>query len=840
MPTNQKISNDVELYYEKRLRALDISEEANSLTTPVFKSVEGGWIETEETKTHKLLEPCEKGIQINYFNVTGSPLRWRKEGNKWENNFVRIRLEKERTYEKDGKKQTAKYHQEKGSGQYPYLTPGIIKAWIDRKNSQIETLVLIEGEFKALKAWMEKSKIKGMEGVEFMGIPGIHGFYGGDTNHKREINELIQKVIIDCKVKNIVMLLDADALVVKWAEDKDLYIRQKSFANAVGNFRNSLHLLIEDKNVPLSQVYFMHGKSKLVDTAKGLDDLLIQTPAKAKDIFEDLTQFHFAKRWFDGIILTDGQQSTIDKHFGLHGRNQFYNIYKEYIGSRPFIYQKIKYEWTGEELAYVKIEDADRYMRIGIDWVKIIQIPNRYGLLETKVKRWSVAEIKRDYPQAIANRMINEQIPKYDSYHVEPNWDPVSYKRVVYGCYNLMEPLVHEPKPGRVDTTLQFIKHLFQGKGRIWWDEEEEMYKEEAYKGDQFTVAMDYLTIQLQHPKEMLPVPCLVSPENGTGKSTFIKWLCMVYNGNGTVLNNDRFKMNFNGHYATKFIIGLDEGFLEVDKKAEKEKLKQLVTSDTIFLENKGMDIQEIPYYGKLIICSNDADNLMKMEDEETRWFVVKVPKLRTRDPFMVDKMKEEIPAWIHFLANRKVFHEKKDRLWFEPQDFITDQMREIVEVTKNQVDASVENWVKEMFLTYKIPELKISRPRMLHYINETKKYKIDEEKLKYYMEKKRGFSLGKTARCKIPSTIVNIQEDNTPHINYYTEIARPYILKPEEWLNEIEMKEFKSPWAFKKEDMEDDDDQTPSGSFEDQQSLDDKQYKQEELWQKKKGPAPF
>ncbi|MFN3803239.1 primase-helicase family protein, partial [Belliella pelovolcani] len=483
-------------------------------------------------------------------------------------------------------------------------------------------------------------------------------------------------------------------------------------------------------------------------------------------------------------------------------------------------------------------EDADRYMRIGIDWVKIIKVPNKYGLLETKVKRWSVAEIKRDYPKYVADLLINSQIPKYDSYHLEPCWDPARYQRTVHGCYNLMEPLIHDIKPGRIDSTLEFIKHIFGGKGSITWNEKENIYEEEAFQGDQFTVAMDYLSIQLQYPKKALPVPCLVSPENGTGKSTFLKWLCLVFNGNGVILNNDRFKMNFNGHYASKYIIGLDEGFLEVDKKAEKEKLKQLVTSDTIFLENKGMDIQEIPYYGKLIICSNDADNLMKMEDEETRWFVVKVPKLKKKDPFLFDKMKEEIPAWLYFIANRKIFHKEVDRLWFDPKDFITDQMQRIIEVTKNQVDASVETWVKNIFLTYKVDELKIGRTTMLRYINENKKYRIDEEKLKYYLENKCKMPYTKTARCKIPIQIIDIGPGNVPNIQFHNEVSRHYHFKPEEWLTEKEMKEYHSPWSF--EPIEESDDQPKPSTFKEAEKLDDKQYKQEELWDKRKGPAPF
>lgn len=834
------ITNEVRLYFEERLRALGITDELNLITSPVYEGVEGGWKTTSETKTYPVFEVHEKGIQINYFHANGHHLTWKKEGTKWPRNYSRIRLHKEQTYERDGQIQTAKYHQEKGSPVFPFLTPGIIQKWT--KGEEIETLVLIEGEFKAFKAWMTKIKCHGLDQVEFMGLPGIHGFYGGDTNHKMEINEIIQQVIMDCKVKNIVLLLDADTLTIKWKEDKDLSGRPSSFAKAVKNFRNSLHLLLEDKSVALAQVYFMHLKTKHHESAKGLDDLLLQIPAKAQAIMDDLLNFHFAKNYFDGIILTDGQTSSVDKYFGLTDKESFFNLYREFIGSRPFVFKKIKYEWSGDELKYVKSEEADRFMRVGINWVKKVKIPNHRGLMEEKVEKWSVAEIKRDYPKHIADRMINHDIPRYDSFFIEPCWDPKAYRRVLHGCYNLMEPIMFDPKPGRMDTTIQFLKHIFGGEGTIEWDEEEQCYKEHNFKGDQFSIALDYLTILHQHPKQKTFVPCLVSKEQGTGKTTFLEWLCTVYNGNGTILDNERFKMNFNGHYASKFIIGLDEGFLDVEKKAERERLKKMVTSKTMFLEYKGMDIREIPYYGHLIICSNDADNLMKMEEEDTRWFVVKVPRAKSKDPDLEKKLMDEIPHYLHYISSRKVFHPKVDRLWFDPKDFETEQMRKIIEVTKSRIDAVVENWVKDLFLTYKQPSLRINRKTMLKYLNDpaVSKYKIDEKDLKYYLEEKRGMPYNSPGRCKLPFSITGYDSDNVPKISYYEETQRHYLFLPEEWLNPSEYEEFSKPFEFDKHEKEDSLEKMPKGGFKEAAQLDNKQYKQEEIWTQKNEQAPF
>lgn len=796
------ISPEVSLYYEQRLRELGISDTANLITSPVYTSKGEDWIPTEEKKSKPVFELCPQGIQINYYLPTGYPIDWHKDGTKFARNFTRTRLFKEESYQKEGQHFSKKYHQESGSPVVPFLTPGIIEAYTSGK--EIETLFLIEGEFKAFKADLASKGIPELASVGWVGIPGIHGFYGGDTNHKREINEIIQELILHLKVKNIVLLLDADTLTLKWKEDKDLIQRPNSFANAVKNFRASLHLLLEDKQVELSQVYFMHLKTKYQESTKGLDDLLIQLSAKTKDILLDVLNFHFAKQYFEGVLITDGQSGTVDKYFGLTNKEAFYAQYKDYIGSRPFIYKKNKYEWSGEELKYVKSEEADLFMRVGIDWLKKVKTPNHRGLLEERVQRWSVAEIKRDYPKYIADQLINNDIPRYDAFFIDPCFDPKKYRRVLHGCYNLMEPLMWDTKPGRFDHTLKFLKHIFGGESTITWDAENNCYVENLAHADQFAIAIDYLTILHQHPRQKTFVPCLVSKEQGTGKTTFLEWLCTAYNGNGTILDNERFKMNFNGHYASKFIIGLDEGFLDVEKKAERERLKKMVTSKTMFLEMKGVDVKEIPYYGKLIICSNDADNLMKMEEEDTRWFVVKVgaiPK-EDKDPDYEKKLMEEIPHYLHYIQNRKIFHPKVDRLWFSPKDFETEQMRKIIEVTKSRLDAVVENWIKDIFLTYKVDELRISRKSMLRVINspDVSKYKIDEKELKYYLEEKKKMKYQQPGRCKIPTHLS--ADGSIVHVNYIEEVQRHYHFKPEDWLSDAEFVEYKCNWNVNSEEQ--------------------------------------
>jgi hypothetical protein len=773
---------------KQRLNELSITDKENTFVRVYSQANsyvdEQGVMKTVDAtyeKTYQIFDADERGdIVIRYFNQHGQPYRWKKEDTKQTRDFVRKRLREP--------KGDMKYFQEPGSGQYPFFTKQIIEKYA--KKEEIVTLHLVEGEFKAAKA--------AQYGIDVIGLPSIHGFYNGDV--KGRLHEDIEDVIITCRVHKIVFLVDADFVHVKWEEGKDLAKRPMSFYGAIKSFRESLQLLLDNTAVNLQLVYFMHIRKKYMNEAKGLDDMFVRYADKAVEIQEDLARLNFPTRYFEGYSILDQNkdiQGRIWRDLGLTDENEFYKIYRDEIGSREFKFKRRRYQWDDEKKAvvYVRHEDADKFMRIGPDWVKIITKLNKHGEKEEEVVSWKISEITRDYKKYPD---FLDQIMKYDDFCNEPAWND-SYKRVIEGCYNLVEPLRWQPQEGPITNTIKFLKHIFQGKGNITLDSEGRFESEEAILGDQFTVALDYFTVMLRHPKNMLPVPILVSPENGTGKSTVLKWMQVIFGSNMVILGNEQFKMKFNGHYITKFVIAIDEGFLEVDKKSEKERLKQLVTADSVYLENKGQNVRKIPYYGKLIICSNDADRVMKIDDGESRWFVVRVPVIpqEVRDPDLELKLKQEIEAFLHFLHQRPIFHPRADRLWFKPEWFITEQFRVIVETTKNRIDRVFEDWIREQFLLYKLPVLRYSTKTLTEVFNDQKnsKYKIDAIEIKSFLQSK-GMEPDAPQRVKIPVAFDLPEEGSgvASKILYETLLCRPYVFKAEEWLTPDQMIEFKKP----------------------------------------------
>jgi hypothetical protein len=163
--------------------------------------------------------------------------------------------------------------------------------------------------------------------------------------------------------------------------------------------------------------------------------------------------------------------------------------------------------------------------------------------------------------------------------------------------------------------------------------------------GNPIMVIKDYYRLKLQTPTQILPVICLVSNEQETGKSTLLKF------------NTDLF-----GTYAKKLMIGIDEAFIGIEKKAAKERIKKLATDETIIMNLKGVEAKELPYYGSLVFCSNDEKDFMQIESTDKRFWIVKVKAPTVKDPDLRSKMVSELPAFIHYCMNTPVFHPKETR----------------------------------------------------------------------------------------------------------------------------------------------------------------------------------
>jgi len=223
------------------------------------------------------------------------------------------------------------------------------------------------------------------------------------------------------------------------------------------------------------------------------------------------------------------------------------------------------------------------------------------------------------------DKLFIQQIPKFDLFCNIPENNPEKYKRFhsvekdgnttkLYNRYNKLE---HEIKQGEFPNIEKFLKHIFSEKN---------LSGESLYN-----FGLDYIQLLYTKPLQRLPVLCPVSKERNTGKSTFLDFLRAIFRENMTILDNERFASKFTSHYIDKLIIAIDETFIEIEKALIKERIKNLCIGKRQWLEAKGRNAQEIEIYSKLILCSNNENNFLQIDEGENRFAVFKVPTLTIR-----------------------------------------------------------------------------------------------------------------------------------------------------------------------------------------------------------------
>jgi len=266
------------------------------------------------------------------------------------------------------------------------------------------------------------------------------------------------------------------------------------------------------------------------------------------------------------------------------------------------------------------LKPENSYIRVGIDYFKVIEKEDRYGIIRTELKKWSKDEIKLDHGTSLL-----KEIKKYDDFVLIPN--NKDYSQTSGEFYNLYAPFQHEPQTGDWKWTRILLEHIF---------------------GEQYNIGIVYLQVLYLFPKQALPVLVLVSKERQTGKSTFIDWLLMVFGANMSLIFPTDLSRSFNGSYSRSNIIAIEETV--VDQSHVVEKIKALSTQKTINANLKNVNDFQLPFFGKIILASNNERKFMKVDSEEIRFFIRKINTPTITNHNILNDMISEIPAFLDYL----------------------------------------------------------------------------------------------------------------------------------------------------------------------------------------------
>ena len=288
------------------------------------------------------------------------------------------------------------------------------------------------------------------------------------------------------------------------------------------------------------------------------------------------------------------------------------------------------------------MEKKEEFIRVGTTLYKIVDQPRIDGGYVRKRIAWNSETLRQDY-----GKDYMASVPKYDGFCTVP--DHVGYKPVVGKFLNLYEPISHVPEQGDFPCIRSLVEHIF---------------------GEQYELGMDYLQLLYLYPIQKLPILLLVSEERNTGKSTFLNFLKAVFQNNVTFNTNEDFRSQFNSDWAGKLLIMVDEVLLNSYK-----------------VEAKGKDRNEIGFFAKFVLCSNNEHLPVIIDAGETRYWVRKIMPLRSDDTDFLQKLKAEIPAFLHFLQHRQLSTEKESRMWFNPKLLETEALRKIIRSNRNRLE---------------------------------------------------------------------------------------------------------------------------------------------------------
>ncbi len=333
------------------------------------------------------------------------------------------------------------------------------------------------------------------------------------------------------------------------------------------------------------------------------------------------------------------------------------------------------------------------YIRVGTSYYKLSRFPSLSKESILILINWSSEVIRQDH-----GKNTLSDIEKFDGFICIPEHNPKLFKKRIEDYYNTYHQISHIPIEGETTNSIKFVEYIF---------------------GQQKELGLDYLQLLYCNPAQILPILCLVSNLRNTGKSTFLKWLKNIFEYNMTFLTNSDFTSQFNSDWTDKLIVAVDEVLFKTDELTER--IKYLSTTNTHKTEAKGRDKKESNFFGKFILCSNNETSFIKIDKEEIRFWVLKIEQFEKEDVFFLEKLTKEIPAFLHFLSNRKLSTENNSRMWFTPQEIKTSALEKLVRFNSSKLEIEIANILLNVIENLDIEKLDFSFTDLQNILNKFK-----------------------------------------------------------------------------------------------------------------------
>ena len=346
----------------------------------------------------------------------------------------------------------------------------------------------------------------------------------------------------------------------------------------------------------------------------------------------------------------------------------------------------------------------NNYIRVATTLYKKVRKPLQSGdFIDVRIP-WNYETLRQD-----ESKDFISTIEKYDGFCCVPSH--TNYKPVIGTFLNDYESINIEAQEGEFSKIKIFLRHIF---------------------GEQYELGLDYLQLLYTQPIERLPILLLVSKERNTGKTTFLNLLKSIFGANMTFNTNEDFRSQFNSDWATKLIVAVDEVLL--DRREDSERIKNLSTARNYKAEAKGKDRNEVEFFAKFILCSNNESKPIYIESGEIRYWVRKVGTIKADNPNLLEEMRKEIPALLYYLLHRQLSTAKESRMWFKKSLIKTDALTKIITSNRGRAESEILHTLDEIMEVMKVDSIEFC-VEDLSAILDAKGMQIDHHRIRHIIK---------------------------------------------------------------------------------------------------------
>jgi hypothetical protein len=536
-----------------------------------------------------------------------------------------------------------KYKAPAGGGFFPFVPTSIY-----RGKGKIKTLYLTEGYIDAL--------ISTQLGVPCIGLTSITCY---KNERKNGLHHYITSVIKKVNPDSIVIVSDGDLFDLKERSEfasQDLTERLENFFYYFTNIEKYIKESFPNILVKTCYVNSAFGK--------GLGDAL-QVCDNIKKVLVD-------------IVVSR-------KNFFLEDVNDFYRNYRDIIQDQIFCWKDNLYQAADMELPSIKRHAVlhqfacidGRYFRIKKDFFnnKII----------VSVDKSFISDKLVQYGQ---NKNLVSQVPEYDGLIAYPD----HFERMHGNFLNKYSPFLFKyiPEDQRKWTHIETsLRHIFPDE-RINPDIDFTFYD----------FILDYYKNCVMYPLQKLPVICLVSKTQDTGKSTIAEKLNRILFGNNSItVDSEAMESKHLDWIADRLIVNIEEASIKDEKL--KDRLKMFVTEDNMAVNPKFLPMYQTPLFVKFWICTNNVEDFMNIKDTDKRFMILNCERLpKQKIPFLVDKMAAERDSFISYLIDRefKQLNVNGNRLYFEDWVLYTNAFKESVSYSLSTARKNILMYLEQVF----------------------------------------------------------------------------------------------------------------------------------------------